>query len=117
MGSQAPTFGTRPRPSSSPTQRPRQPGPDPEWQVAWTILPPRPQGMNRGCIKTAPPWWMRLARQVIPRRATRDCCYYPSDVVTELDARTPLSGPALSNPRHPGIQVCWRRERLPQEDS
>ena len=44
--------------------------------MAWTILLPRPRGMNRGCIKTAPPWWMRLVRQVIPRRATRDCCYY-----------------------------------------
>ncbi len=63
-------------PARRPGQRPRQPGPDPEWQVAWTILLPRPRGMNRGCIKTAPPWWMRLARQVIPRRATRDCCYY-----------------------------------------
>jgi hypothetical protein len=32
--------------------------------------------MNRGCFKTAPPRWRRLARQVIPRHAPRDCCYY-----------------------------------------
>lgn len=55
---------------------PEGPGPEPVWQVAWTILLPRPKGMNRGCITAAPPWWRRLARQVIPRRSTRDCCYY-----------------------------------------
>lgn len=50
--------------------------PEPVWRVAWTILLPRPEGMDRGCITTAPPWWRRLARQVIPRRTTWDCCYY-----------------------------------------
>jgi hypothetical protein len=50
--------------------------PEPDWRVAWTILLPRPRGMNRGCFTTAPSWWRRLARQVIPRRAARDCCYY-----------------------------------------
>lgn len=50
--------------------------PEPDWRVAWTILLPRPRGMNRGCFTTAPSWWRRLARQVIPRRAPRDCCYY-----------------------------------------
>jgi hypothetical protein len=50
--------------------------PEPDWRAAWTILLPRPEGMNRGCFTTAPPWWRRLARQVIPRRAPRDCCYY-----------------------------------------
>jgi hypothetical protein len=34
--------------------------------------------MNRGCFRAAPPWWRRLARQVVPRRAPRDCCYYHS---------------------------------------
>lgn len=55
---------------------PVEPDPEPVWRVAWTILLPRPEGMNRGCITTAPPWWRCLARQVIPRRTTRDCCYY-----------------------------------------
>jgi hypothetical protein len=50
--------------------------PEPDWRVAWMILLPRPQGTDRGCFRTAPPWWKRLARQVIPRRALRDCCYY-----------------------------------------
>ena len=50
--------------------------PEPDWRVAWTILLPRPRGMNRGCFRTAPPWWRRLARQMIPSRAPRDCCYY-----------------------------------------
>jgi hypothetical protein len=50
--------------------------PEPDWRVAWTILLPRPEGMNRGCFTTAPSWWRRLARQLIPRRAPRDCCYY-----------------------------------------
>jgi hypothetical protein len=54
------------------------PDPEPSWQVAWTILLPRPQGMNRGCIRAAPPWWRCLARQAVPRRAVRDCCYYHS---------------------------------------
>lgn len=44
--------------------------------MAWTILLPRPEGMDRGCITAAQPWWRCLARQVIPRRTTRDCCYY-----------------------------------------
>jgi hypothetical protein len=57
--------------------RPGPPDGPPE-QVAWTLLLPRPQGMNRGCFTTAPPWWRRLARQAIPRRAPRDCCYYHS---------------------------------------
>jgi len=50
--------------------------PEPDWRVAWTILLPRPRGMSRGCFTTAPSWWKRLARQVIPRRLPRDCCYY-----------------------------------------
>jgi hypothetical protein len=37
---------------------------------------PRPEGMDRGCSTAAAPWWRRLARQVIPLRTTRDCCYY-----------------------------------------
>jgi hypothetical protein len=57
---------------------PREPDPEPAWHVAWTILLPRPRGMDRGCITAAPPWWRCLARQVIPRRAVRDCCYYHS---------------------------------------
>jgi hypothetical protein len=57
---------------------PCDPDPEPAWQVAWTILLPRPRGMDRGCITAAPRWWRCLARQVIPRRAVRDCCYYHS---------------------------------------
>jgi hypothetical protein len=55
---------------------PAEPDPEPVWRVAWTILLPRPEGMDRGCITAAPPWWRCLARQVIPRRRARDCCYY-----------------------------------------
>ncbi len=55
---------------------PVEPDPEPVWRVAWTILLPRPEGMDRGCIAATPPWWRCLARQVIPRHATRDCCYY-----------------------------------------
>jgi len=86
--------------------RPRQRDPEPDWRVAWTILLPRPRGMNRGCFKTAPPWWTRLARQVIPRRATRDCCYYhrvdwhqvsaAAIQVTRLARREGLAGQTLS---------------------
>ena len=36
----------------------------------------RPKRMDHGYSTTAPPWWRCLARQVIPRRRTRDCCYY-----------------------------------------
>ena len=35
---------------------PQQPDPVPVWQVAWTILLPRPRRVNRGCINGAPPW-------------------------------------------------------------
>jgi hypothetical protein len=34
--------------------------------------------VNCGCFTTAPSWWRRLARQVNPCRAPRDCCYYHS---------------------------------------
>lgn len=34
---------------------PRRPSAEPDWLVAWTLLLPRPQGMNRGCFTTAPP--------------------------------------------------------------
>jgi hypothetical protein len=85
---------------------PRQPDPEPDWRVAWTILLPRPRGMNRGCFRTGPPWWRRLARQVIPRRASRDCCYYhrvdwhqvsaTAIRVTRQARREGLAGQALS---------------------
>ena len=55
---------------------PVEPDREPVWRVAWTIPLPRPEGMDRGCIRAAPPWWRCLARQLIPRSATRDCCYY-----------------------------------------
>jgi hypothetical protein len=60
--------------------------PEPDWRVAWTILLPRPRGMKRGCFTTAPSWCRRLARQVIPRRAPRDCCYYHSVPSRRRDA-------------------------------
>jgi len=58
--------------------QPREPEPTwmPDWRVAWTILLPPPRNMNRGCFTTVPSWWRRLARQVFPRRAPRDCCRY-----------------------------------------
>jgi hypothetical protein len=52
--------------------------PEPVWRVAWTILLPRPEGMDRGCITAAAPWWRCLARQVIPLRTTRDWPERPS---------------------------------------
>ena len=55
---------------------PNQADPEPVYRVAWTILLPRPRGVDRGCIRRAPPWWRCLAQQIIPRRAARGCCYY-----------------------------------------
>lgn len=55
---------------------PHEADPEPVYRAAWTILLPRPRGVDRGCIRRAPPWWRRLARQVVPRRSPRDCCYY-----------------------------------------
>ena len=42
-------------------------------RTAWL---PRPEGVDRGCMTGQVPWWRVLARQVIPRRQPRDCCYY-----------------------------------------
>jgi hypothetical protein len=101
---------------------PRQRDPEPAWRVAWTILLPRPRGMNRGCFKTAPPWRTRLARQVTPRRATRDCCYYhrvdwhqvsaTAIQVTRLARREGLAGPALSRRAR---ELAQGRDLPPQE--
>jgi hypothetical protein len=85
---------------------PGEPDPVPTYQVAWTILLPRPRRVNRGCITGAPPWWRCLARQVIPRRTARDCCYYhgidwrrvsaAAIRVTRQARREGLAGQALS---------------------
>ena len=34
-----------------------EPDPEPVWRVAWTILLPHPEGMDRGCITAAAPRW------------------------------------------------------------
>jgi hypothetical protein len=47
---------------------PREPDPEPSWQVAWTILLPRPEGMDRGCIRAAPPWWPRTPKATASRK-------------------------------------------------
>lgn len=50
----------------------------PVYRVAWVALLPAPEGMDRGCIDATPPRRQRVGRQLIPRRRTRDCCYYHS---------------------------------------
>jgi hypothetical protein len=50
----------------------------PVYQVSWVALLPGPEGMDRGCLTTIPPWWQRAVRQVVPRHRTRDCCHYHS---------------------------------------
>lgn len=55
---------------------PQQPEEQPSWHVVWTAWLPRPEGVDRGCMTGRVPWWRLLARQVIPRRQPRDCCYY-----------------------------------------
>jgi hypothetical protein len=94
----------------------------PDWRVAWTILLPRPQGMNRGCFTKAPSWWRRLARQVTPRRATRDCCYYHSIDwhqvsaaairVTRQARREGMDGLALG---HRAAELAEAQDLPPQE--
>ena len=96
--------------------------PEPDWRVAWTVLLPRPQGVNRGCFTTAPPWWRRLARQVIPRRAPRDCCYYHSVDwhqvsaaairVTRQARREGLAGRALG---HRAAELAEDQDLPPQD--
>ncbi len=100
----------------------RQPDPEPDWRVAWTILLPRPRGMNRGCFRTAPPWWRRLARQVIPRHAPRDCCYYhrvdwhqvsaAAIQVTRQARREGLAGQAVSGR---AVELAEAQDLPPQE--
>ncbi|MGH3220783.1 MAG: hypothetical protein ACRDPY_19150 [Streptosporangiaceae bacterium] len=51
----------------------------PVYRVAWVVLLPKPEGMDRGCIRATPPWWQRASRQLIPRRQTRDCYYHSID--------------------------------------
>lgn len=55
---------------------PREPDPQPVYQLAWVGLLPRPKGMNRGCLRSTGPWWQRLGRQAIPRCRSQGCCYY-----------------------------------------
>ena len=57
---------------------PPQPEEEPVYKVAWLVLLPRPAGVNRGCMDGAAPWRRCAGRQLIPRRGTRDCCYYHS---------------------------------------
>jgi hypothetical protein len=98
------------------------PGPEPSWQVAWTILLPRPRGMTRGCIRAAPPWWTCLVRLLVPRRAVRDCCYYhridwrlvseTAIRVTRQARREGVAGEALSG----RLAALSKAEGLPAEE-
>lgn len=100
----------------------RRPGAEPGWQVAWTILLPRPRGMNRGCFKTAPSWWMRLSRQVIPRRTPRDCCYYHridwhqvSAAAIRVTRQARREGMAGQAPGRRAAELGEAQDMLPQE--
>jgi hypothetical protein len=48
----------------------------PACQLAWVGLLPAPVDVDRGCFTGTPPLRRRLARQLVPRRHTRTCCYY-----------------------------------------
>jgi hypothetical protein len=58
------------------TPWPPEPEEEPSWHVVWTAWLPRPEGVDRGCLTGQVPWRRVLARQVLPRRQPRDCCYY-----------------------------------------
>lgn len=58
--------------------RPRLPDPDPEprYEVAWVARLPRPEPFrNPQCMPPGAPWWRWAARQIIPRRRGRTCCW------------------------------------------
>ena len=78
--------------------------------------------MDRGCFRTVPPWRTRLARQVMPRRATRNCCKYhrvdwhqvsvAAIQITPQARREGLAGQALSRRAR---ELAQARDLPPQE--
>ena len=56
---------------------PMPPEPESVWMAYPVVLLPRPTPFRQvGCMATGVPWWRRLARQIVPRRGARDCCWY-----------------------------------------
>jgi hypothetical protein len=58
---------------------PHPPGPRPAPRYATTRVLglPRPQPFREpACMPSGIPWWRRFARQILPRRGGRDCCWY-----------------------------------------
>jgi hypothetical protein len=58
--------------------RPRPPDQDPEprYEVAWVARLPRPEPFRLPrCMPPGAPWWRWAARQIIPRRRGRACCW------------------------------------------
>lgn len=56
--------------------RPPDPDPEPRYEVAWVARLPRPEPFrNPQCMPPGAPWWRWAARQIIPRRRGRACCW------------------------------------------
>ena len=56
--------------------RPPDPEPEPRYEVAWVARLPRPEPFrNPQCMPPSAPWWRWAARQIIPRRRGRACCW------------------------------------------
>jgi hypothetical protein len=58
---------------------PRPPEPKQQlcYEPAWLVLFPRPNPFREHeCMPVGTPWWRRLGRQLVPRRAGRTCCWY-----------------------------------------
>jgi hypothetical protein len=94
----------------------REPEELPVYQVAWVGLLPRPDGVDRGCMNGPPPWQLRLGRQLVPRRSTRDCCYYHSVSWQQVSAAairiwpTPRTSPSGAPGAH---RAARQRSRHP----
>lgn len=47
------------------------------YAIVWVVRLPRPQLLDEPeCMLGGKPWWRRLVRQLVPRRACLDCCWY-----------------------------------------
>lgn len=58
---------------------PREPELEPvrTYTPVWVARLPRPDPFRQpDCMPSGVPWWRRFARQIIPRRRGRDCCWY-----------------------------------------
>ena len=56
--------------------RPPDPEPEPRYEGAWVVRLPRPEPFrNPRCMPPGAPWWRWAARQIIPRRRGRACCW------------------------------------------